>query len=77
MAKETEMNKTVDKPAVQETKAKAADIYSAEELAANAKSLFGTNPECVTAALKINGKDTCTIEEAKRLVNDFLKKEVV
>ena len=35
-----------DKPKPQES------IYSAEELAAGAETLFGTRPECVAAALR-------------------------
>lgn len=50
--------------------------YSAPELAANAKTLFGTRPECVAAALKAAGKEKTTVSEAGNIVGAFLKKEV-
>jgi hypothetical protein len=50
--------------------------YSVSELAANAKKLFGKRPECVTAALTFAGKTTCTVSDAKKIVEDFMKKEV-
>lgn len=59
------------------TKAKVNDsIYSATDLAANAKKLFNTMPECVMAALKMAGVKKCTIDEAKTLVKNFLNQEV-
>ena len=50
--------------------------YKVSELAENAKNLFGTRPECVTAALKAAEKVTCTVSEAKDIVKAFLEKEV-
>ena len=50
--------------------------YKATELAAQARQMFGTTPEVVTVALKTDGKDTATIQEAKETVEDFLSKEV-
>lgn len=52
--------------------------YTVSELAAAADKVLGrpVAPECVVAALKIAGKTEVTIQEAKDLVNKFLKKEV-
>lgn len=59
------------------TKAKVNDsVYPASELAYNAKKLFNTMPECVTAALKMADVKECTIDEAKTLVKNFLNQEV-
>lgn len=63
---------------VSEEKPKAAQesVYSVNELAANARKIFGTRQECVAAALKASGKTECTVSEAKKIVEIFLKKEV-
>lgn len=50
--------------------------YTAGELAANARKLFGTRPECVMAALKAAGKQECTVPEAEGIVKKYLKREV-
>lgn len=59
-----------------EQKASQESVYSASELAANAKKVFGTRQECVAAALKAAGKTECTVTEAKEIVGEFLKREV-
>lgn len=85
MAKET--SKEVRTAETAEPKAEAQDqkkeqkpmhesVYPAGELAANAKKVFGTRPECVAAALKAAGKTECTVMAAKEIVNKFLKREV-
>ena len=51
-------------------------IYSAGELAAGAKEIFHTRPECVVAALRAAGKEKCTVCEAKEIVEKFLKRAV-
>jgi hypothetical protein len=51
-------------------------VYAVSELAANAKKIFGERPECVTAALRFAGKATCTVSEAKKIVEEFMKREV-
>ena len=53
-----------------------AAVYSAKELAANARNIFGTRQECVMAALKAAGKAEFTVSDAKEIVEKFLKKEV-
>lgn len=52
-------------------------VYKAEELAENAKNLFGLRTECVAAALKVAGIKECTVSEAKGIVETFMKKEVI
>ena len=59
-----------------ELKAEKESAYPVSELAANAKKIFGTRQECVSAALKASGKTECTVSEAKVIVEKFLKKEV-
>lgn len=51
-------------------------VYSVAELAANARKIFNTRQECVSAALRAAGKTECTVTEAKIIVEKFLKKEV-
>lgn len=51
-------------------------VYSASELAANAKEAFGVKQECVIAALKAAGITKCTATEAKQVIKKFLEKEV-
>ncbi len=54
----------------------AEAMYKAAELAAKARQMFGTTPEVVTVALKTAGKESATIEDAKRTVQEFLDREV-
>lgn len=51
-------------------------VYTAEELAQNAKQIFGTRKECVAAALKVAKLNECTVSKAKEIVKEFLNKEV-
>lgn len=55
----------------------AESVYTASELAENAKVLFNVRQECVVAALKAAGKDTATVSNAKKIVADFMNKEVM
>lgn len=86
MAKETKEAKAAENAEIKaevtqqapkkEQKALQESVYPVSELAANAKKIFGTRPECVTAALKAAGKSECTILKAKEIVDKFLKREV-
>ncbi|MCX4271629.1 hypothetical protein [uncultured Acetatifactor sp.] len=83
MAKETGKSAgTAEKQAeaVQEPKnkpkAEKESVYPVGDLAANARKIFGTRQECVSAALRAAGKTECTVSEAKAIVEKFLKKEV-
>lgn len=60
-----------------QTPAKAATPkYSAAELAQAAQKVFGVPQDVATAALRMAGIQSATIEEAKKIVGDFAKKEV-
>ena len=59
-----------------EQKTKQESTYSVNELAANAGKIFKTRQECVAAALKAVGKTECTVTEAKKIVEKFMKREV-
>lgn len=86
MAKETPKTAEPAETAKQQTEAQQAvgkepkapqeSVYSVNELAANARKLFGTRQECVVAALRAAGKSECTVSETKKIVEKFLKKEV-
>ena len=65
--------------AVPEAKETVAAVqYTADEFAEAAGSVFGTgtSPDTVRAAFRVNGVKKATVEEAKKLVNAFAKKEV-
>ncbi len=78
MAKETKNVETIETAQNRSPSAKVPkeSVYKVEELAANAKTVFGTRPECVTAALREGGREVYTVSEAKTVVQKFLKKEV-
>ncbi len=59
-----------------EQKVFQGSVYSVNELAANAKKVFGTRQECIMAALRAAGKTECTVAETKEIVEKFLKREV-
>lgn len=59
-----------------ERKAPQESVYSVDELAANAKEIFGTRQECVATALRSDEKKGYTVPEAKRILEKFLKREV-
>ena len=50
--------------------------YSISDFAGQAAKMFGTTPEAVTVALRLAGKESATIDEAKAAVKEFLEKEV-
>ncbi len=54
----------------------SAALYTANELAAAARSKFGTTPEVVLAALKTAGKEKAALDDAAAIVKAFLAKEV-
>ena len=76
---ETAENKaevTQEQASKKEQQISQESVYTANELAANAKKVFGTRQECVAAALKTAGKTEYTVTEAKVIVEKFLKREV-
>lgn len=63
-----EARQAADKP--------TAPQYTAAELANAAQKVFGVPQDVATAALRMAGVKAATIEEAKKIVQDFAKKEV-
>ena len=63
-----EARQAADKP--------TAPQYTPAELANAAQKVFGVPQDVVTAALRMAGIRSATIEEAKRVVMDFARKEV-
>lgn len=61
-----------EEPIIQEAE------YTVEELAAASEAVIGkgTMPECVIAAFHVAGVEKATKTEAKRIVTNFMKKEV-
>lgn len=57
---------------MQKPEAVPESVYSAEELANNHKAL-GTYREIVVVALKLAGKKTATLREAKEIIKNFKK----
>lgn len=55
---------------------KVVPQYTAAELANAAKRVFGVPQDVVTAALRMAGVKSATIEEAKKIVTEFAGKEV-
>ena len=51
-------------------------VYTLQELAAAHDKQFGCSQEMVRAALLHAGKNTVTLAEAKRVVEQFRKREV-
>lgn len=78
MAKESVKAETTEKQEEIKAKTFAANkpTYKVNELAAKARQIFGTTPEVVTVALNSAGKETATVDEAKKAVKAFLEREV-
>lgn len=55
--------------------APAESVYPAAELANNSK-LFGTSREIVVVALRLAGKESATITEAKAIIDKFKNQKV-
>lgn len=69
------MTKKKTENKVQE-KAPYESKYNIDELAAAAKTAFNTSAIMVKAALKTAGKTEYTMDEAKKIVDEFKNKEV-
>lgn len=50
--------------------------YTANEFIEAAQCIFNVMPECVAAALKKADKTEFTLTEAKKIVSEFMKREV-
>ena len=62
-------------PVAEKVVAVSESVYSAVELAENHK-VFNTSREIVEVALRIAGKSSATLTEAKAIIDKFKKKEV-
>lgn len=73
----TPNSKPKDAPAekVNAEKAAPVSVYSAAELAENHK-VFKTSREIVEIALRMAGKESATLAEAKAIIEKFKNKEV-
>lgn len=56
--------------------AETAATYTAAELIAAAPEKFGVSPDVATAALRMAGKKTATVEEARTIITEFANREV-
>lgn len=56
--------------------APSAKKYSVNELAQNAQALFGVKPEVLAGALHGVVQKELAVDEAKRLIEQFLKRRV-
>ncbi|MFB9277399.1 hypothetical protein [Cohnella cellulosilytica] len=52
-------------------------VYSRDELIHHAPQLFQVRPEAAAGALNSAGKNEFTVDEARRLVGQFLKGKVL
>lgn len=81
-AKNETTKTTVEKttPVKTDTETKSAtkneSVYTIDEFCKNAQTLFSVKPECVRAAFKKNGITECGKDKAKKIVEEFMKKEV-
>ena len=68
----------IPQPAKKESKPVAVpeSVYSADELAKAAASVFGTTPDIVRTALRMEGVTEATVSSAKSIVRKFKKREV-
>jgi hypothetical protein len=53
-----------------------AQRYSREELLANAEALFSVKPEVLSGALHDEVRNEWTIHEARKRIDQFLKRKV-
>lgn len=65
-----------EKMVVPKDKALMQQKYTKSDLEKVAKSHFGVEPECVTAAFFNAGIEEISEEDAKDMISDFLKREV-
>lgn len=65
----------MSKKSKQEPPVVELDRYTKDELIAAAKQVFGVPQECVVAALW-NTNGPISVEDAKRIVNEFMNMEV-
>lgn len=59
------------------TAPESTPVYSLNELAENSQSLLGVKPEVLTGAVHGTTQDSFGVQEAKQLVQQFLKRKVL
>ena len=60
------------------TKTVKKDVsYTVSELAQAARKIFGVSPDIVTAAFAVRNLKEATVNEARKIVTEFAKKEVM
>lgn len=64
-----------EKSTVSAAEKNVESVYSAEELAANHRT-FNTSREIVVVALRRAGKKKATLNEARKIIDNFKNKEV-
>lgn len=69
------ISEPVETAPVEAVKPPQESVYTAAELADNHK-VFGTFREIVVVALRMAGKETATLSEAKKIIEKFKNKEV-
>ncbi len=74
MAKENKVVETELAPVASPPPAESR--YTAQEFAANARSVFGHNPDVVSAALKHAKFESGTIAEARAIIDMFAGRKV-
>ncbi|GIP54424.1 hypothetical protein [Paenibacillus vini] len=52
-------------------------VYSLNELAENSQSILGVKPEVLTGAVHGTTQESFDVQEAKQLVQQFLKRKVL
>lgn len=72
-----EKNKPATEDVATQTVAETESEYSVAEFAENSKSVFGVMPECVIAAFRVAGIEKATKQAAEKIINDFMKREVL
>lgn len=70
------MSKDKVATATNKTAANAEPVYSASEIAANARRLFGCSIDIASAALARENIKTCTVEQARAIIKKFAERKV-
>lgn len=73
--KKMDVNIPLEK-SVQNPKILTEERYSVQDFCKASMQLFGVTPECVIAAFFVAKKDSATENEAKKIITDFMKKEI-
>lgn len=60
----------------QAEKVETAEVYEAKEIAVNSPRLFGYSEDIAAAALEVAKVETCTLEEAAKIIKAFAERKV-